>query len=192
MSGESEAEADLTLLSKIAARDQAALAALLRKYAGPLLRFLSSLSNDPAAAEDALQECTLSVWKNAASFRGETTPRAWLYTIARNAMLRQKRGRSEPVEDAALETLGADAGWGDAQSGARIEKALGDRLNLEEAFAALPDEQREVLLLIDGEELSLHEAAEALEISLAAVKSRLHRARLRVMGLIDKEVANAR
>lgn len=192
MPGEPKTEEDLKLLDRIGARDQSALAELLRRYAGPLLRFLSSLSSDPAAAEDALQETTLSVWKNAAAFRGESTPRAWLYTIARNAMSRQKRGRSEPVDDVALERLGADAGWGDAQSGARIEKALDDRLSLESAFASLPEEQREVLLLVDGEELSFHEAAETLGISLAAVKSRLHRARLRVMGSIDKEVADAR
>lgn len=193
MAAETMTEDDRRLLERVAARDQAALGELLRRHAAPLLRFLRSLTHDTTAAEDALQETTLSVWRHAGSFRGETTPRAWLYTIARNAMMRQKRGRvAEPVDDASLEELGARAGWGDERSGGRVEQALGERETLERAFAALADEHREVLLLVDGEELSLAEAAEALGVSLAAVKSRLHRARLRVMGLIDREVSDGR
>lgn len=192
MLGEPQAQEDLKLLERVAARDEAALGMLLRRYAGALLRYLQAHSHDAAAAEDALQETTLSIWKSAGSFRGETTVRAWLYTIARHAMIKQKRGRSEPVDDGSLERLGADAGWGDERSGARIEKALGERMCIERAFARLSDEHREILLLVDGEELSLQETAEALGLSLSAVKSRLHRARLGVMGIIDKEVADAR
>lgn len=193
MQGAGDAEEDLKCLARIAAGEASALEELLGRHAGGLSRFLRKLTDDPSAVEDALQEATLSVWRHAGTFRGETTPRAWLYTVARNAMMRQKRGkRPEPVDDASLEDLGARAGWGDQRSGARIEKTLADRESLRRAFDSLGEEHREILMLIDGEELSLKEAADALGLSLAATKSRLHRARLSVMGTIDKEIADAR
>lgn len=179
---------DGALLARIAGGDRVAFATLVRRHHAPLHRWVAALSRDPAGADDALQEAFLAVWRSAGSFRGDASARAWLYTIARNCIHRQKRRvASDPIES--LEQLGEQAGWGDTRACARVEEALADRERLARVLDQLPVEDREVLLLVEGEGLSLVEAAAAAELTLAALKSRLHRARLRVVALLAKEDA---
>lgn len=82
--------------------------------------------------------------------------------------------------------LGAEAGWGSTLGDEAFAQRLTDRLALEEAFQALAPEEREVLVLRDIEGFSAEEAAAALELSVAALKSRLHRARLRLAAQLKK------
>lgn len=172
---------DDALIRRVAGSDRAAFTALLERHWAPLYRYLGSLAKDPAAAEDALQEAFISVWRSAAGFRGEAGGRTWLYTIARNALHRGRRRAPDQTEAlTSLDELGAAAGWGDQSSGDRVLAALEDRDRVRKAMRALSAEDNEVLLLVDVEELTAEEAARALEISVAAVKSRLHRARLRL------------
>ena len=178
-------------LLRIAAGDRGAFAALVESQWAPLFRFLDGVARDRAAAEDALQDAFVSVWKNAGTFRGEASGRTWLYTVARNALHRRHRrradrpGAAEPLDT--LEELGAAAGWGDPSSEDRVLSALDDRDRVHRALRRLSGDDREVVVLLDVEELSAKEAAEALGIGLAALKSRLHRARLRLVAELQKE-----
>ena len=145
-------------------------------------------AND-ATADDVTQEVFVSAWRNAAKFRGDGSARGWLLTIARNAARRTARRRTgEPAAAEALDELAVCAGWGDARPTADFERALESRDVLAAAFSRLGPGDREVLTLVDLEGLSLAESADLIELQLPALKSRLHRARLRLLAAA-KEVS---
>lgn len=180
---------DGQLLIRSADGDQAAFTELMSRHAGPVHRLLLSLGAAPDDAEDALQECFVSAWRSAATFRGGESARGWLFTIARNALRRQHRRRAgEPSELEPLDALGAQAGWGsEIGFSHRLEVAE----ELEWALARIPIDERQVVVLRDLEGLSGTETAEALDLSLAAMKSRLHRGRLRLMAVLRREEDDA-
>lgn len=184
---------DVTLLRLVAEGDRAAFLQLFDRHAASLLRFGVAFCRDEAAAEDALQEAWMAVLKGAAGFRGEVPARAWLFAIARNALRRQKRKRAgEPDEQSSLEELGERAGFGDEAASRGLAESVEDREQVTKALEALCEDERELLWLVDVEGLSLDEAAASFGLTLAATKSRLHRARLRLMAhLRDNEVRHA-
>jgi RNA polymerase sigma-70 factor, ECF subfamily len=159
------------------------------RHADAVHRLLLSLGAGQDDAEDALQEGFVSAWRSAETFRGDTSVKGWLFAIARNALRRQHRRRAgEPIEMEGLEALGAVAGWGVASD---FRHRFEVRDEVEWALSRIPPEERQVVVLRDLEGLSGEEAAEVLELSVAAMKSRLHRGRLRLMGLVRTEETNA-
>lgn len=178
-----EPESDARLIERIARGERAALDPLVRRHWASMYRYASRVSNDASVAEDALQDTFLAVLEHAGTFRGEGSARAWLYTLARNALRRRYRrrldepGRFEGLED--VEGLGAQAGFGTELA---FLASLEDRDEIARALSRLTPDDREVLALVDAEGLTVEEAAAALELGTAALKSRLHRARLRFMG----------
>ncbi len=175
-------ETDATLIARIAGGERGALDPLVRRHWACLFRYARRVSGDASVAEDALQDAFLGVLEHAATFRAEGSVRAWLFALTRNALRRRYRRRmNEPTHHDSLEdldTLGADAGFG---TDLGFLTALEDRDSILRALALLSDDDRETLALIDAEGLSIEEGAAALGLSVAAVKSRLHRARLRFM-----------
>lgn len=171
---------DRELIARTAAGDRRAFERLVERHAAAVLRLTTIVTDDPASAEDALQQTFLSAYRSAASFRAEASVRAWLLTIARNASyrLRAKRGREELMEEP-LMTLGLEAGWGSDNPEA-LAIAAERRDTLARALHGLSSGDREVLILRDVEGLRGPEAAEVLGIGKRALKSRLHRARLRL------------
>ena len=82
---------DVALLARVAAGDRKAFSAFVERHWGRMYRCALTTSGDGAAAEDAIQEAFLAVWRSAAGFRGGSA-RAWLFAIARScssSMLRQ-------------------------------------------------------------------------------------------------------
>ena len=143
------------------------------------------MTRDEAAAEDALQETFLSAWRNAASFRGDGSALGWLLSIARHAVYRQHRSRAgEPERMESLAELGEAAGWGAAPDPL---DALVVKDEVERALARLSLGERELLLLREVEGLSNEECASLLGLGLPALKSRLHRARLRFVAQLRGE-----
>ncbi len=180
---------DVTLLQRVAEKDSAALRALFDRHAPALLRYANTLARDRALAEDAVQEAFAALWQHADGFRRESSARSWLFTIARNAVHRRFRRKVDRQTDVALEELGADAGWGvPAAQRSVLERIESDEW-VRHALAQLDDDDRDALALVDVEGLSIEEAAAALSLSVAAVKSRLHRARLRFVAALRKEDA---
>ena len=170
--------ADGELLKRTAEGDHEAFEAFVDRHAGSVFRYLRHLAAHDQDAEDALQETFLGVWRSAGTFQGRGSARAWLMTVARNALRRQRRlraGAPERVES--LEELAERAGWGIPVCDGTLEHMTRKDL-LERALEGLPPEYRELLILRDLEDLSGEEAAEILGLGLPALKSRLHRARL--------------
>jgi RNA polymerase sigma-70 factor, ECF subfamily len=150
----------------------------LRRFARGLLR------GDRHAADDLVQDClerALSRWHLR---RSESDVRGWLYTILYNRFLSdQHRRRRRGGYDALLEA--AEAELPGVEGGQ--DSALTHR-DLLRAFAALPKEQRSVLVLIAVEDLSYEEAARVLGVPIGTVMSRLSRGRERLRHLMNREV----
>lgn len=185
-------EVDEQLIARIKEHDRGAMDVLVGRYAGPLFRYARGIAGgDATLAEDALQETFVAVWRHAGSFRGtgSSGARAWLYTITRNAVRHEgkKRGKVQesPDEPTNGEVSLEAAGFGSTSTS--FEQAIESKERVHKALAGLLDHEREVVLLVDVSGLSVEEAAGALELSLAATKSRLHRARLRLMALLSSE-----
>jgi len=192
-------EEDSSLLARSAGGDARAFAELVDRHGGAVMRYARSLSGSDAAAEDLVQQTFLSAYRAASNFRAESRVRTWLFSIARNAAWhqRKKEARYQPtpeVDESSLLELGLNAGWGAEDPETLAQRACQRKL-LEVALAALPAQDREIVLLRDIEELSGAEVADVLGLSLAAMKSRLHRARLKLAGelraLTDEEASHA-
>lgn len=187
---------DQRLLAAAEGGDGAAFGQLVQAYQAPIYRFLRGLVRGEAEAEDALQETFLSVWRavqgEVAGKAGDASVRSWLFAIARHAAYRRARRRAgQPERTEPLEKLGAEAGWGAQDSPEALAAALESRERLRQALHELDEEEREVLWLRDVEGLSGEETAHILELSVAAMKSRLHRARLKLTARVRQEVDHA-
>lgn len=187
MQEEGNRDDELRLLGRLHKRDQTALAELDQRHRAPLMLAMRRISGDEALAEDAVQEALMSLWSHPPEPRAGTSLKAWLLVAARHALYRRWRRDARHRPEVPVSTLGLEAGWGDAALNARAESALASRQCLERGFLRLGPEARLVLVLVDIEELPLAEAAAALEVSLAALKSRLHRARLELIAALTRE-----
>jgi RNA polymerase sigma-70 factor (ECF subfamily) len=133
-----------------------------------LYHFARRMTGSAAVAEELVHDCFLMVWRNAAAYRPDRgTMRSFLIGVTRNLALKHLQ-RERPFDE--LEEDSAVCGPIDAAGRERGELVA-------QAVAALPPLQREALILAEYEELSLDEIARATGAELAAVKSRLHRAR---------------
>lgn len=169
------------------AGDQAAREEIVRRHQAAVFRLARGLTPDGAAAEDVLQETFISALAALPGFRGESSLRSWLLAITRNAAHhhRVRAARFTPRSDDDLSSLAADAGWASTDPEAMIARVQ-ERQQLESAIASLDVEDREVLLLRDVEGVSGEETAAILTLSIPAMKSRLHRARLRLVAQLRK------
>jgi RNA polymerase sigma-70 factor (ECF subfamily) len=189
------AEDDATLIRRTASGDREAFERVVARHEASVYRFVRTLTPDQSRAEDALQETFLAAWRGAAEFRAESSVRTWLFAIARHAVDRQFRRRAgEPpaAEYVPIDALGVMAGWGEA---ANPEAALARREEsavVRRALDALGDDDRRVLVLRDLEGLDGPEAAAVLGIGIGALKTRLHRARLRFAARFREEAGRGR
>lgn len=175
-------DAERELILKVAAGDRAAFAALVDRTHAGLFRYLRSLVRSDEVAEDVLQETCLGVWRGAAGYRGEAPGRVWLYGVARRLAARTWRRRAgEPVDALPLEALAVEAGFGDGADPEALTAGLEDRERVRRALDRLPDADRELVVLRDLEGFTGPEVAGLLGLELANAKTRLHRARLKLL-----------
>jgi RNA polymerase sigma-70 factor (ECF subfamily) len=179
---ESDARTDDELLEAVRTRnDRGALEALLERHEPAIWRFGMKMCRDPEDAKDVLQETMLAAARTARDFRGGSRVSTWLFAIARSFCIKKRRRsqlapgepvsldeHSERVGDIATSDLPPDEAVASRELGLALDRALGE----------LEPAQREVLILRDVEGLSAAEVAEVLGVSVDAVKSRLHRARV--------------
>lgn len=175
---------DAELLRHAAGGDPAAFDVVVTRHQAAVFRFIGARGVAGADAEDVLQEAFIAAWRGASTYAGDGSVRSWLLTIARRAVSRHRRLRvGEPREHESLETLALRAGWGEPATEAE-DPGEDAREVVARALQALGAEEREVLLLRDIEGLSGEETARALELTIPAMKSRLHRARLHLAALV--------
>lgn len=186
------ARTDEELLQAARAGDDEALEALLTRHEQKVFRFGLRMCGNEEDARDVLQETLLAAFKGVRHFRGDAQLSTWLYQVARSFCTKaRRRGAGEParhesLEGAAAREVTVPASGPDERAHAREMARV-----LQEALLALPEPQREVVLLRDVEGLSAEEAARVVGIEVPALKSRLHRARLamqdRIAGLLGAD-----
>jgi len=162
--------------------DPEALDALLRRYQPQIYRFGMKMCRDPEVAQDVLQETLFAAARTLGGFRGESSLSTWLYAIARSFCIKARRSSAFAPALVSLESEAPEA-RATADTAPGPDRTLADLeivAALDSAIAALEPEHREVLLLRDVEGLAASEVAEVTGLSVAAVKSRLHRARAAV------------
>lgn len=182
--------ADRVALAGAAAGDTGAFDGLVVAHAATLHRFAHSLGVRDSDLDDVLQDALVSAWRAAGSYRGEGTVRSWLVTIVHNAVRQWQRQsmvaatRRADLDEAhaleSLESVADRAGWGRTDGG----QAADAHEVVSLALQRLSPEDREILVLRELEELTGEEVAQVLALSLPAVKSRLHRARLRLAAAV--------
>jgi RNA polymerase sigma-70 factor (ECF subfamily) len=182
--GASGSRSDDDLLAAARKGDATALEALLVRYQPQLYRFGLRMCGNPDDAGDVAQESLIAMARSLRDFRGDASVSSWLYTIARRFCIRKRRrSKFAPRQEESLDAPGNEAVQRltdpaadpeHAAAGKELEAALAD------AIGALDEGHREVLVLRDVEGLSAPEVAGVLGISVDAVKSRLHRARVAV------------
>ena len=174
---------DEELVQRAQGGDREAFSLLVRRYEDRVFRLASRIVGDPDDAEDVLQETFLSAYRGLSAFKGESRFSTWIFRITTNAALMRLRKRRPDVVslDAPADLEGAPELHEIRDWTATPEEALADgeaRQAMDAAIAELPTEQRAVFLLRDVEGLSNGEVADSLGLTVPAVKSRLHRARL--------------
>jgi RNA polymerase sigma-70 factor, ECF subfamily len=161
---------------------------LIELYADRIYSVALRITGSPDEAADAVQDAFLSAYEHRSTFRGESAASTWLYRIAVNAALQRVRAR-RPTEHLEPST-GEDAepiDWSEDVP-RRVEVAE-LRAMLERGIAHLPVNERTAFVLRDIEGLSTAEAAAVLELTEAALKSRLHRARVLLRQLLADYLA---
>jgi RNA polymerase sigma-70 factor, ECF subfamily len=181
--GDASAE-DLALIASVLAGDRRAFELLVRKHERRVFRVTLAVLGNIEDAEEAMQDAFVKAFRHLGQFRRESRFTTWLTRIAVNEALqkRQTRKGSVSLDDSRsieeqfvprrFETWRADP-----------EKLYGKqelRNIIENAIRSLPAIYREAFVLRDIEEMSAEEAAEAVGITVAALKSRLLRARLMI------------
>ena len=164
--------ADRADLAAHVAGDGDAFARLTSRHLDRLYAVALRTLGDREEAADALQDALLSAYRAAAGYRGEAKVTTWLHRVVVNASLdRARRRAARPT------TPLPQAEWGDPRDRlAERETAI----EVEAALAALPDEQRSAIVLVDLQDLPVAEAAQVLGVPIGTVKSRCSRGRARL------------
>ena len=156
---------------------------LVRRYQDKVYRLSYKILRHEDDAVEALQDAFLSAYRGLKNFKAESTFSTWLYRIATNASLmkyRKRRDRHFSLDQSQSQNEEVEPmqlpDWA-AQPPEELLTAE-TREVMEEGIQRLPEELRTVFVLRDIEELSNAEVGEILNLSVAAVKSRLHRARI--------------
>ncbi|MEP6918329.1 MAG: RNA polymerase sigma factor [Acidobacteriota bacterium] len=166
----SRAREDEWLVVRCQLGERAAFDALIERWHDPIWRYVRRITGDDQAADDLVQDLWLRVLRGIHRLRDGSKLRAWLFGIARHALMDRWRDKyaAGAVSDVDLTDLPAD------------EVDLGPQEDLEameHELARLPVVEREVLTLFYLRELSLAEVSEVLAVPVGTVKSRLFRAR---------------
>jgi RNA polymerase sigma-70 factor (ECF subfamily) len=172
------------LITRAKNGERNAFSELVCLHAQGVRNVIYRMCGDAQIAEDAAQEAFIQAWLHLASYRPQTAFRNWLYRIALNAatdMLRkEKRILPNALEDLHLQDpqLGPEAVFSQEERTTLVQKAV----------LSLPEASRAVLVLKEYEGMSYHEIADALEIPVGTVMSRLNYARKVLKNKLEKRL----
>ena len=172
-------EDDNKLIKDILDGDKQAFSELVRRHEDTVFSFAFKVCRDREKAEEALQDTFVNVYRKLHQFDGKSKFSTWLYSIVTNNCLMKNRQRKiDEVSVRLDEEHGVEVSH-PSGGPTPLETVMSDELQkkLDSAILTLPVDYRVVFVLRDIEGLSAQETAEVLNLTVAAVKSRLHRAR---------------
>jgi RNA polymerase sigma-70 factor, ECF subfamily len=174
---------DAVLIERVAERDTSAFEELYGRFARAVLGLALRRLHDRGAAEDATQEAFAAIWRSAATYDPDRGPgSAWIYTVARNAIVDRTRRRREPLAGEAREEASSEAG--------PAERTESDWVTwrVHAALARLVERERVVIELAYFSELSQSEIAAFLDIPLGTVKTRTRSALSRLADDLEDDL----
>lgn len=178
---------DADMIQRAQKGEREAVRKLFGDHLATVQRFALRMCRDEDRARDVAQESLLTALKSLDSYRGEASFSTWLFTITRSHCGRVRRRADREVvseeETGSLDRAMSEAPSPDAQA---AHSEVSDVV--ERALGALDPGDREVVLLRDVEGMSTKDAADVLGLSVAALKSRLHRARTTLRTLVRQMV----
>lgn len=142
------------------------------QHAAAVYRIARSIVRDPALADDVVQETMIKAWRSSPVGPGEPIPRSWLFKLARNTSISMLRSRRED--------LPGPAGMPDENAGPGPDRAVVGRAELAELGGFLErigEQERTLIIMREIDGMSYDELAQALDLPLSTVKTRLFRAR---------------
>jgi RNA polymerase sigma-70 factor, ECF subfamily len=178
---------DAALLDALRRGDPKAMEQLVETYADRVYRLTFRITGSKEDAEEATQDALWTAGRKIGTFKGDSAFGSWLYRIAANAAYMKLRARKAKAREIAIDDVLPALDDGglhfepmDDWSPRVDDQALNGELRgiLDAAIAELPPDYRAALVLHDVEGMPNPDVAEALGISLPAVKSRIHRSRL--------------
>ena len=181
------ADPDAVLVEQLRRRDPAAPEALVVAYGARVYRLAIRITGNSWDAEEVVQDALWAATRKIDTFRGTAAFGSWLYRITANAAYQKRRGRRTerngtswedlaPTFDEAGQHVEPGIDWSPRLKDPALQSELQSVLRA--AIDELAGESRAVFLLRDVEGFSNREIAEALQVELATIKSRVHRARL--------------
>ena len=189
---------DIEMAQRCRARDREAIRAIVTANNQRLFRTAWSILKDRGEAEEAVQSAYVSAFASLDAFEGRSSLSTWLTRIVVNealGRLRAQKRRRNQLEGAGVAVLedyreafmrGSEARPPDVALAREQMRRL-----LEQAVAMLPETFRTVFVLREVEGLSGEETAEALDLPVATVKTRLHRARRKLQQILAPQIGNA-
>ncbi|MFQ5561711.1 MAG: RNA polymerase sigma factor [Nitrospinota bacterium] len=182
---QTQKERDMVLVDRFKGGDLAAFEELMGLYENQIYGFLVKMCGCSEGAKDVVQNTFLNAYRYLGKFRGDAAFKTWIYKVASTSCLKEKRKESSKAFHISLDDFLPKEKPGPEHKKPSwlrtpIEELLNTELSshLKQSLVKLPKKYRLVLVLRDLEGFTAEEASEALDISVAAVKSRLHRARL--------------
>jgi RNA polymerase sigma-70 factor (ECF subfamily) len=181
------------LVARAKAGDASAFSELVQHYDRRVFRMAKQITQNDDDAEDVLQEAFLKAYTHLDDFQGNSKFYTWIVRIAVNeALMKLRKRRSdrsvpldEPIDTGEDEVPREIAVWEDNPEETYSREELAELLD--QAVQSLKPAYRTVFVLRDIEEMSIEETAEALGLSISAVKSRLLRARLQLREKLTRQ-----
>jgi len=188
-------ENDEDLVRRAQGGDTRAFDELVRRYRDKVYRLSFKILRHEEDAAEALQDAFLSAYRGIKSFKVESTFSTWLYRIATNASLMKYRKRREghvSLEQSQNTDENAEMLQIPDWSTQPLKELLDSETRevMDEGIQRLPEELRTVFILRDIEDFSNAEVAQILDLTVAAVKSRLHRARIALRDRLTRYFAD--
>jgi len=191
-----EEDYEIELARALASGKEEAFEHFVEHFRTKLFRYTWLMCRQREDAEEVAQETLLKVFESVDQLREPERVRPWIFRIARNAcLMKRRKSVFAPAAELSLDDLAPAvtvdgehrhlqiADWRHLPETELLRAEL--REVLDEAIAGLPETYRAVVLLRDVEELSSNETAEVLDLSVDAVKQRLHRGRLAIRQRLD-------
>ena len=168
------------LVLRCQAGDELAFGELVERYHARLRYYVRKMQADTASADDVLQDVWFDAYRGLPHLREPGAVRPWLYRIARDRVYRELRRRGPLVERLADHDVPEPAYDDD-------EFTPDDVARIHEALAALPPEQREVLVLRFLEDMTYDDMARVCDSPVGTIRSRLHYAKRALRHILEKD-----
>ncbi len=178
-------DADAQLMERVRDGDTASFDLLMDRYRKPVINFVYRMVRDAAAAEEIAQDVFVQIYLARKRYTASARFSTWLFKVATNTTLKHIRKHRRVVRESELATDARErfhnlliAGENDGAHESLERKELG--LLVQQALVALPDKEKVALTLRKYEGCSYQEIADIMKCSVAAIKTHIHRGKLRL------------